>query len=143
MLNPYLFEDCHRHKFSSCFPPTFEFWNSDSAIKMIIHQNSRIFSNPYVLSQIILMAKFMRKRISKLHFFRLSGKLKTAWKLVSVLKYVPKTLVSSWQQICWNRYLLYNPKYICNVCLIIYYLKATVAPAQLFFKQLLKQLWEE
>ena len=107
----------------------------------------RGYKNDYIfkdiqLSQIILMAKFMRKRISKLHCFCLSGKLKTAWKFVSVLKYVPKTLVGPWQ-ICWNRYLLYNPKYICNVCLIIYYLKATVAPAQLFFKQLLKQLWEE
>ena len=50
-------------------------------------------------------------------------------------------IVSPWQQICWNISALQY--YIRNVCLIIYYLKVTVAPAQLFFKQLLKQLWDD
>ena len=48
---------------SSYFPPTFEFWNWDSALKILLkwsYSNSRRYSNTWSLSKSILMAKTMK-----------------------------------------------------------------------------------
>ena len=68
-LKSYLFQNQHWHRFSICFPPTFEFLNSNCARKRLLNDLIKIqgySQNPYVLSELILMAKIMRKKNFKI-----------------------------------------------------------------------------